>query len=79
MSIELIVDNQVAIVIFDNLNFHGRTKRLNIKLFFLRDVQRNGVVCLKYCKTEDHLADIFTKALVRSRFQFLREKFGILT
>ncbi|KAL2586551.1 hypothetical protein AAZV13_13G060900 [Glycine max] len=50
---EVMVDNQAVIAIFKNLVFHGKTKHFSIKLFFLRDVQRDGAVCLKYCKTED--------------------------
>ena len=79
MSTEVMVDNQAAIAISNNPVFHGKTTHFCIKLFFLRDVQQDGGVCLKYCKTKNQLADIFTKALPRSRFEFLREKLGIST
>ncbi|KAF2293671.1 hypothetical protein GH714_003976 [Hevea brasiliensis] len=52
-STKVFVDNQAAIAISNNPVFHGKTKHLSIKLFFLRDVQKNGAVCLKYCKTEN--------------------------
>lgn len=74
---EVFVDNQAAISISNNPVFHGKTKHFNIKLFFLREVQKEGSVKLKYCKTEFQLADMFTKALPRSKFEFLREKLGI--
>ncbi|KAF2286048.1 hypothetical protein GH714_009932 [Hevea brasiliensis] len=78
-STKVFVDNQAAIAISNNPVFHEKKKHFSIKLFFLRDVQKDGAVCLKYCKTENQLADIFTKALPRSRFEFLREKLGIST
>ncbi|KAH9805142.1 hypothetical protein KPL71_002337 [Citrus sinensis] len=62
-SIEILVDNQAAIAISQNPVFHGKTKHFNIKLFFLREVQKNRVVSLVYCKTEDQVADVFTKPL----------------
>ena len=76
-STEVFVDNKAAIAISNNPVFHGKTKHFNIKLFFLREVQKEGSVSLKYCKTDLQLADIFTKALPRSKFEFLRKKLGI--
>lgn len=65
---EVFVDNQAAIAISNYPVFHGKTKHFNIKVFFLRDAQKEGFVGLNYCKTDLQLADIFTKALLRSRF-----------
>ncbi|KAH9782217.1 hypothetical protein KPL71_008805 [Citrus sinensis] len=76
-STEILVDNQAAIAISQNLVFHGKTKHFNIKLFFLREVQKNGVVSLVYCKTEDQVADVFTKPLPVSKFEFFRTKLGV--
>ncbi|KAE8666818.1 hypothetical protein F3Y22_tig00112491pilonHSYRG00346 [Hibiscus syriacus] len=72
-STEVFVDNQAAIAISNNPVFHGKTKHFNIKLYFLREVQKNGEVSLLYCSKNDQLADIFTKALPRSRFESLRK------
>ncbi|KAH9793969.1 Integrase catalytic domain-containing protein [Citrus sinensis] len=76
-STEILVDNQAAITISQNPVFHGKTKHFNIKLFFLREVQKNGVVSLVYCKTEDQVADVFTKPLPVSKFEFFRTKLGV--
>ncbi|KAH9699455.1 hypothetical protein KPL71_024353 [Citrus sinensis] len=76
-STEILVDNQAAIAISQNPVFHGKTKHFNIKLFFLRGVQKNGVVSLVYCKTEDLVADVFTKPLPVSKFEFFRTKLGV--
>lgn len=76
-STKIFVDNQAAISIANNPVFHGKTKHFKIKLFFLREVQREGQVKLVYCKSEDQVADILTKALPKSRFEFLRQKLGV--
>lgn len=59
-STKVFVDNQAAIAISNNSVFHRKPKHFNIKLYFLREVQKEEVLS-QYCKTEDQLADIFTK------------------
>jgi len=73
-STKVFVDNQVAIATSHNPIFKGKTKHFNIKLFFLREVQKDGVVDLVYCKTENQIADLFTKPLLVSKFEFIRQK-----
>jgi hypothetical protein len=62
------VENQAAISIANNHVFHGRTKHFKIKLYFLREVQKEGEVILLYCKTNDQIADILTKAFSKKIF-----------
>ncbi|KAL2593084.1 hypothetical protein AAZV13_12G106500 [Glycine max] len=67
--------NKTAIAISQNPIFHGKTKHFNIKLFFVREVHKSGAVSLVYCKTENQVADLFTKPV--SKFEFLRQKLGL--
>lgn len=60
---EVFIDNQDAISIANNLVFHAKTKHFNIKLIFLTGVQKHGDVELLYCKSDEQVADIFTKPL----------------
>ena len=76
-STKILIDNQAIIVISHNPVFHGKTKHFNIKLFFLREVQKDGDVILLYCKTKDQVADVFTKPLQVNKFDFLRTKLGV--
>lgn len=76
-STEILVDNQAAIAISNDPVFHVRTKHFNIKFYFLTEVQKNDEVVLLYCKSENQVADIFTKSFHVSRFEFLKEKLGV--
>ena len=66
-STQILVDNQAAILIARNSVFHGKTKHFKLKLYFLREVQREGEIQLIYCKLENQNADILTKTLSKAK------------
>uniref|UniRef100_A0A1X7VWA0 Reverse transcriptase Ty1/copia-type domain-containing protein n=1 Tax=Amphimedon queenslandica TaxID=400682 RepID=A0A1X7VWA0_AMPQE len=59
-TIVIYEDNQSTICLSKNPQFHGRSKHIVIKYHFIRDQVKDGTVELKYCKTEEMLADVFT-------------------
>jgi hypothetical protein len=71
-------DNQAAVSIAHHPEHHARTKHINIAHHFLRDLVQDGVLNLVYIKTEDNLADIFTKPLPKKVHQDLMYEIGIL-
>ena len=73
----ILEDNQSAISIAKNPQFHGRTKHFNIKYHFIREQVSNGKICLRYCPTEDMLADLLTKGIGSEKFERLRRLYGI--
>ena len=70
-------DNQSAISMTKNPQYHGRAKHISIKYHFVREQVENGVLILTYCPSEHMLADMFTKGLNRDRFCKLRERIGV--
>ncbi|KAK2398761.1 putative mitochondrial protein [Trifolium repens] len=76
-SLQLHCDNKSAIAMAKNPVFHSRTRHINIKHHFIRSVIEEGDVQLIFCSSQEQLADIFTKALPRGRFQQLREAMGV--
>ena len=38
---------------------------------------QRGVVKLQYVATDEHIADVLTKALARVNFEYFREKLGV--
>ena len=70
-------DNQSAISMTKNPQYHGKAKHIAIKYHFIREQVSNGTVNLQYCPTEEMVADMFTKGLSRERFCKLRDMAGV--
>ncbi|CAN6720242.1 unnamed protein product [Malus baccata var. baccata] len=72
----LLCDNTYAIAMSKNPVFHQKTRHINRKYHFIRDAIQDGTIELHYCRTEEQLADMFTKALPKDRFEYLRDALG---
>ena len=70
-------DNQSAICMAKNPQFHGRSKHIAIKYHFIRDQVENNNMELKYCRTNDMIADMLTKGLNGEQFAKLRHMAGV--
>ncbi|RZB68411.1 Retrovirus-related Pol polyprotein from transposon TNT 1-94 [Glycine soja] len=70
-------DNKLAIAMTKNPVHHSRTKHIAIKYHFIREAEATKEIKLDYCRIEDQIADIFTKALPRPRFEELRAMLGV--
>ncbi|GKC91595.1 hypothetical protein Tco_1152244 [Tanacetum coccineum] len=55
----------------------SRSKHIDIRHHFIREQVEKGVVELYFVRTEYQLADIFTKALPRERFEFILPRLGM--
>ena len=71
-------DNQAAVSIAHHPEHHVQTKHIDIAHHFLRDLIQEKILNLVYIKTEDNLADIFTKSLPKKIHQDLTYEIGIL-
>jgi len=70
-------DNTSAINISKNLVQHSRTKHIDIRHHFLRELMESEVVSLSFIPTENQLADILTKPLDGITFESLRKAIGV--
>ncbi|GJV60110.1 retrotransposon protein, putative, unclassified [Tanacetum coccineum] len=77
-KIPLYSNNKRAITLCCNNVQHSRSKHIDVRYHFIKEQVENGVVELYFVRTEYQLADIFTKALPRERFNFLIEKLGFI-
>jgi len=73
----LYCDNQSAIALTKNDQFHARTKHIDIRYHFIRYVIQNGSLCFEYCPTEDMTADMLTKALPSPKAKHFASALGL--
>jgi hypothetical protein len=57
---------------------HKGTKHIDIRHHFLRDHVGKGDIVMEGVRTNDQLADIFTKLLDKTRFCKLRSELNII-
>jgi len=70
-------DHTSAINISMNPVQHSRTKHIDIRDHFLRDLVESQVVSLSFIPTDNQLADILSKPLDGRRIESLRKAIGV--
>eukprot|EP00253_Pinus_taeda_P031978 PITA_31978 len=71
-------DNSSAIALSKNSVFHKRTKHIDTRFHYIRELVRNGEIILQHCSTQEQVADILTKPLDQKSFEFLRKRLGMV-
>ena len=74
----LLVDNQASIVLANNPAKHATAKHIDIRYHFIREQLDKGIINLEYIPSTKQLADGFTKALPRIKFQEWVKKLGLI-
>ena len=62
-------DNQSAIHLSKNPVYHDRTKHVDARFHFIRDLVAQGLIILKKVPTEDNPADMGTKIVTAAKFK----------
>ena len=57
------VDNNAAIFMSQNVTTTSRTKHIDVRTKFVRELQQSGVISIKFVRSEDNISDILTKNL----------------
>lgn len=70
-------DNSSTIKLSKNPVLHGRSKHIDVRFHFLRDLTKDGVIQLEHCKSEEQISDILTKPLKLDAFVKLRKLLGV--
>ncbi|KAH9768833.1 hypothetical protein KPL71_011754 [Citrus sinensis] len=74
---EICVDNKSAIALSKNPVFHDRSKHVDTRYHFIRECITRKEVQIKYVKSQDQAADIFTKPLKQEDFVRFRSLLGV--
>jgi hypothetical protein len=77
-SVPLLCGNESVVKIVKTPVLHSRTKHIDIRHHFLREKEANGDIALQNVRSEEQLADIFTKPLNERIFMRLRNELNVL-
>ncbi len=69
----LYTDNNRALLLSKKPVFYKRTKHINIKYYYIRELLENGIIDLLYIPTIEQQANGFTKALSKPKFTTFRD------
>ncbi|PHT69682.1 hypothetical protein T459_24786 [Capsicum annuum] len=67
-------DNTSAIRIATNPVHHKNTKYIDVDCHYIRELVEDQSINLRYISSKDQLADLFTKAMSRSRHNYILSK-----
>lgn len=70
-------DNQGCLAFVKTERSNRRSKHINTREHFVRELCLKGEVLLEYCPTDEMLADIFTKPLGPQKHQDFRKMLGL--
>jgi hypothetical protein len=60
LPITVFCDNQAALSLIKNPNYHNKEKHADLKYYYIRDARESGLLEFRYINTKDQLADVFT-------------------
>jgi hypothetical protein len=62
----------------ENLVFHGKSKHIEIKYHYIRDMVQRKAIHVQYLSTDEQVAYVFTKPLASTKFEYLCERLGLV-
>ena len=71
--IKVFIDNDGAISLANNSLRSARTKHIDVRFHFIRELTRSKTISVEYVPTKEQRADILTKALTGTIFKEHRD------
>jgi hypothetical protein len=66
-------DNQSCVKLSENHVFHDKLKHIEIKYHYIKDMVQRKKIHMQYLCKHEQVADVFTKPLVRIKFEYFLE------
>jgi hypothetical protein len=74
----ILCDNQSCIKMTENPIFHDKSKHIEIRYHYIRDMVQRGSLKIQYISTDEQVANMFTKPLSHVKFDYFRDKLSIV-
>ncbi|PNX76387.1 copia protein [Trifolium pratense] len=71
-------DNQSAIHLSKNSSFHSRSKHIDVRYHWIRDMLDSKQLQLEKIHTDNNCSDMMTKSLLKDKYEFCRTTTGLL-
>lgn len=71
-KLTLFMDNKGAICLAKSNENSKRSKHIDIRMHYIKDLVRNNVLDIEYVSSDKNIADICTKSLCKEKFVFFR-------
>ncbi|GJX28379.1 retrovirus-related pol polyprotein from transposon TNT 1-94 [Tanacetum coccineum] len=75
-SVVMNCDNQGAIHLLRNAMFHERTKHINVRYHFIREIVESKEIEVAKIGTKDNVVNAFTKVVPGPKFKYCKEILG---
>lgn len=76
-SVTIYEDNQSCIKMTENSKFSNRSKHIDTKYHFIKDLKEKNEIKVNYCPTVNNVADMLTKPLSGEKIKRLRSYGGL--
>ena len=71
-------DNQSCVKLSKNHMFHDRSKHIEMRYHYVREMVQRRAVNLRYIPTDKQIAAVLTKSLSKTKFEYFRDKLDLV-
>ncbi|KAG5869756.1 hypothetical protein JTB14_018085 [Gonioctena quinquepunctata] len=79
IEIKMFEDNQSCIKMLDSERINDRTKHIDTKYNYAKEMKKKNEIFFEYCPTNEMVADILTKPLEVNKIRKFREMMGLIS